>query len=79
MIENVVGETGFEPATLCSQSSKETRKINSKRVNAREIDANRINDLPEGCKPKTPPPTSCHDPRQSRPTVVGIHPEARHG
>ena len=49
MAENVVGETGFEPATLCSQSSGETRNSAAFGVERAENAANGINAVAEGC------------------------------
>lgn len=50
MAENVVGETGFEPATLCSQSQTETRNYGRFPVKQGQIRANRIKDLLAPCK-----------------------------
>jgi len=45
----MVGETGFEPATLCSQSGYLPREIKRVAVNLVENGPNEINRLPKRC------------------------------
>lgn len=51
MLDSMVGETGFEPATLCSQSRQEFNDFNGWAVNRGEKRLNRINGLQIVCKP----------------------------
>lgn len=77
MAENVVGETRFELATLCSQSSKEARVFAASGVERAETTANGINAVAEGCltdpagaalprHPASPPAPSLRRGRQKR-------------
>ncbi len=50
MIEKMVGETRFELATLCSQSSKYINKFNTFSVNQSDFRVNIIKDLQKSCK-----------------------------
>jgi hypothetical protein len=45
VIENVVGETGFEPATLCSQSKQYCNEISEAGVNRAEKIHNAFNGM----------------------------------
>lgn len=51
MIEKMVGERGFEPPTLCSQSRQETHGISGFGVNRGENRVNLFSGLRIPCKP----------------------------
>ena len=55
MPENMVGETGFEPATSCSQSQQLPNDFNGESVKQGDFGRNGINTLLDGCKTNQPP------------------------